>query len=336
MSLREYLKDKLLFISINLMLFILLLMFLIYIEISFIWWIGIFIIWFLPMIIYFTLDYIKKKDFYYTLINSLESLDREYLVAEVMDEPYFLEGKIVYDALKSIEKDIHKKINYYENKEINYREYIEAWIHEIKTPIASTKLIINNNKSEATKNIETEILKIEEYLEQVLYYTRSNDTSKDYIIKKIILKELIKTVLKKNMKSFIYNDISLVLEDLDEVVYTDPKWVNFIINQIIINSLKYSKKEEARIKIYSVRAEKNVILTIEDNGVGIPTEDVRRVFDKGFTGENGRKYGKSTGMGLYICKNLADKLGFGLELTSELGVGTKVNIIFPIGDLTNI
>ena len=336
MSLREYLKDKLLFISINLMLFILLLMFLIYIEISFIWWIGIFIIWFLPMIIYFTLDYIKKKDFYYTLINSLESLDREYLVAEVMDEPYFLEGKIVYDALKSIEKDIHKKINYHENKEINYREYIEAWIHEIKTPIASTKLIINNNKSEATKNIETEILKIEEYLEQVLYYARSNDTSKDYIVKKIILKELIKTVLKKNMKSFIYNDISLVLEDLDEVVYTDPKWVNFIINQIIINSLKYSKKEEARIKIYSVRTEKNVILTIEDNGVGIPTEDVRRVFDKGFTGENGRKYGKSTGMGLYICKNLADKLGFGLELSSELGVGTKVNIIFPIGDLTNI
>ncbi len=336
MSLKEYLKDKFLFISINLMLFILLLMFLIYIEISFIWWIGIFIIWFLPMTIYFTLDYIKKKDFYYTLINSLESLDKEYLVAEIMDEPYFLEGKIVYDALKSIEKDIHKKINYHENKEINYREYIEAWIHEIKTPIASTKLIINNNKNEATKNIETEILKIEEYLEQVLYYARSNDTSKDYIVKKIILKELIKTVLKKNMKSFIYNDISLVLEDLDEVVYTDPKWVNFIINQIIINSLKYSKKEEARIKIYSVRAEKNVILTIEDNGVGIPTEDVRRVFDKGFTGENGRKYGKSTGMGLYICKNLADKLGFGLELSSELGVGTKVNIIFPIGDLTNL
>lgn len=336
MSLKEYLKDKLLFISINLMLFILLLMFLIYIEISFIWWIGIFIIWFLPMTIYFTLDYIKKKDFYYTLINSLESLDKEYLVAEIMDEPYFLEGKIVYDALKSIEKDIHKKINYHENKEINYREYIEAWIHEIKTPIASTKLIINNNKNEATKNIETEILKIEEYLEQVLYYARSNDTSKDYIVKKIILKELIKTVLKKNMKSFIYNDISLVLEDLDEVVYTDPKWVNFIINQIIINSLKYSKKEEAKIKIYSVRAEKNVILTIEDNGVGIPTEDVRRVFDKGFTGENGRKYGKSTGMGLYICKNLADKLGFGLELSSELGVGTKVNIIFPIGDLTNL
>ena len=336
MSLKEYLKDKFLFISINLMLFILLLMFLIYIEISFIWWIGIFIIWFLPMTIYFTLDYIKKKDFYYTLINSLESLDKEYLVAEIMDEPYFLEGKIVYDALKSIEKDIHKKINYHENKEINYREYIEAWIHEIKTPIASTKLIINNNKNEATKNIETEILKIEEYLEQVLYYARSNDTSKDYIVKKIILKELIKTVLKKNMKSFIYNDISLVLEDLDEVVYTDPKWVNFIINQIIINSLKYSKKEEAKIKIYSVRAEKNVILTIEDNGVGIPTEDVRRVFDKGFTGENGRKYGKSTGMGLYICKNLADKLGFGLELSSELGVGTKVNIIFPIGDLTNL
>lgn len=336
MSLKEYLKDKFLFISINLMLFILLLMFLIYIEISFIWCIGIFIIWFLPMTIYFTLDYIKKKDFYYTLINSLESLDKEYLVAEIMDEPYFLEGKIVYDALKSIEKDIHKKINYHENKEINYREYIEAWIHEIKTPIASTKLIINNNKNEATKNIETEILKIEEYLEQVLYYARSNDTSKDYIVKKIILKELIKTVLKKNMKSFIYNDISLVLEDLDEVVYTDPKWVNFIINQIIINSLKYSKKEEARIKIYSVRAEKNVILIIEDNGVGIPTEDVRRVFDKGFTGENGRKYGKSTGMGLYICKNLADKLGFGLELSSELGVGTKVNIIFPIGDLTNL
>ena len=107
-----------------------------------------------------------------------------------------------------------------------------------------------------------------------------------------------------------------------------------MINQILGNAIKYSKKENAKIKIYSKKNENNVVLSIEDNGIGIPKQDIRRVFDKGFTGENGRIYGKSTGMGLYICKRLSDKLGLELELSSKYGEGTKVNIIFPVGKIT--
>ena len=126
--------------------------------------------------------------------------------------------------------------------------------------------------------------------------------------------------------------------DVDEVsgrVITDLKWVKFIINQIIINAIKYSKENSGSIKIYTTEGIENIVLTIEDDGVGISKKDVNRVFDKGFTGTNGRKYGKSTGIGLYLCKKLCEKLGLGISLSSIEGKGTKVNIIFPIGNFVN-
>jgi signal transduction histidine kinase len=334
MSIKNYLKEKLLFLSINMIFFIPLAMFLAYVDIHLVWIFGIFMTWFFPIGTFFIIDYTQKARFYNSIVESLNSLDKKYLLSETIEEPEFLEGKIVYESLKSVEKDMYSHIKHYEDKEIEYREYIEAWIHEIKTPIASTKLIIDNNKSEVTKNIEKEISKLEEFVEQVLYYSRSNDTSKDYIVKELNLEIAIRNVIRRNSRDFIYKKIKLNLEDIDNVVYTDIKWIEFIINQILNNAIKYSKKEDAEIKIYSKRKEHNVVLSIEDNGIGIPKEDLRRVFEKGFTGENGRKHGKSTGMGLYICKKLTTKLGLGLELTSEENTGTKVNIIFPLGKIT--
>ena len=334
MSIKKYLKDKWLFISINTLLFIPLAMFISYIGVQFVWVSGLFIIWFLPMTVFFTIDYLKKADFYNSLVDSLNCLDKQYLISETTDCPEFLEGEIVYKVLKSIEDNIYNHIKYYEDKEKDYREYIETWIHEIKTPIASARLIINNNKNEATKNIETEVSKIEDFLEQVLYYSRSNDTSKDYIVKELNLGMPIKNVLKRNARDFIYKDIELSLENIDNIVYTDIKWIEFILNQIISNAIKYSRKENAKIKIYSYKNDNSVVLVLEDNGIGIPKHDVRRVFDKGFTGENGRIYGKSTGMGLYICHELVIKLGLGIELISEQDKGTKVKINFPLGKIT--
>ena len=334
MSIKDYLKEKLLFLSINIGFFILLAIFLAYVNLHIIWIFGIFIIWFFPIGTFFIIDYTQKSKFYSSIVEGLNSLDKKYLLIETIQEPDFLEGRITYETLKSIEKDMYNHIKNYEDKQVEYREYIEAWIHEIKTPIASTKLIIDNNKSEATKNIEKEISKLEDFVEQVLYYSRSNDTSKDYIVRELNLETAIRNVIKRNSRDFIYKKIKLTLEDIDNVVYTDIKWIEFIINQILNNAIKYSKKEDAQINIYSKRNVHNVVLSIEDNGIGIPKEDLRRAFEKGFTGENGRKYGKSTGMGLYICKKLANKLGLGLELISEENKGTKVNIIFPLGKIT--
>ena len=250
---------------------------------------------------------------------TLDKLDRKYLLPEVIEEPNFYHGKFLYEVLKETDKDMHEHVKKYILEQKEYREYIETWVHEIKTPIASTRLILENNESESSENIKKEIKKIEEYIDQALYYARSTDVSKDYIVKEFSLGKSVRNVIKKNSRDFINKRIAIDLEDLDYKVYSDEKWVEFIINQVINNAIKNKSKN-------------SITLKIKDSGVGIPNKDLGRVFEKGFTGENGRRFTKSTGMGLYLCKNLCDKLGLGLKITSKENEGTEVNIIFPIGD----
>ena len=225
---------------------------------------------------------------------------------------------------------MHEFLKEYERKQIEYREYIETWVHEVKTPLASSKLIIDNNRNEITNSIKEEISKVEEYVEQVLYYSRSKDAGKDYIIKEFSLGDVVRKIIGKNYKDFINKSIKLELSEVNENVFSDTKWCEFIINQILINSIKYCDKNDPRIEIKSISKDTKVILSIKDNGVGISEKDIKRIFDKGFTGENGRVYGKSTGMGLYICKSLCEKLSIGIEVTSEKDKWTNVDIIFPL------
>ncbi len=243
---------------------------------------------------------------------------------------------MLHEIITATNRDMHEHIKEYSKKEREYREYIEAWVHEIKTPIASGKLIIENNKNEVTKKIEEEFNKVEEHVEQVLYYARSSNTSEDYIIKKFCLMDSVKNVVRKNSKSFIYRKIKLNLGDLHYHIYNDAKWVEFIINQVVANAIKYAKEEEAQVSLYAERNQENITLIIEDNGVGISKTDLNKIFNKGFTGENGRIFGKSTGMGLYICHKLAEKLGLGMNAVSDKGAGTKISIIFPVGNFSTM
>lgn len=167
----------------------------------------------------------------------------------------------------------------------------------------------------------------------MLYYSRSNNVHKDYIIKQINLDNVVRDVVKRNYRDFIHKKIRLNIEDINETVYSDEKWIKFIINQIIGNSIKYSGSSAPMISIYSVKKANSVMLTIEDNGVGIPHKDIDRVFEKGFTGENGRKFSKSTGMGLYLCEKLCSKLGLKISISSEVNKGTKVTLIFPLSGM---
>ena len=217
--------------------------------------------------------------------------------------------------------------------ESEYREYIETWVHEIKTPIASARLIIDNNQNEVTRNINYEIGKVEEYIEQVLYYSRSNDVSKDYIIKEVTLITLVRNVVKRNSRYFIDKKISIDMEGVEGTVYGDSKWLEFILNQVIGNSIKYIRENEGKVRVYTVKNENNIVLTIEDNGIGIIDKDIDRVFEKGFTGYNGRREKKSTGIGLYLCKEIITKLSHKLYITSEVGVGTKVYIDFSVNNI---
>ena len=284
----------------------------------------------ITLIISIVSEYIVKNSFYKRLKVNLNELDDKYLISEIINNPNFIEGKILKETLQDAGKSMTEHVNSYKFLQEEYKEYIELWIHEIKIPIATSEMIIENNKNEASKSIKEELDKIENYTEQALFYARSNTVEKDYMISKVKLDEIVNQVILKNKVSLISNKINISLHDLEKNVYTDSKWVVFILNQIIQNSIKYMKNQDKKIEIYSKDGKENTVLCIKDNGIGMKKEEVVKVFEKGFTGENGRIIGKkSTGIGLYLCKKLCDKLGLKIELDSNKDEGTEVKIIFP-------
>ncbi len=329
MKIIDYIKDKLLFLALNFMIFFIIAVFMYSANIDWIVIFLVFCVWFVPMLTYMLMQYLKFSRYFNGVDKLLENLDKKYLLPEVLNEPSFIEGKKINEVFQILSRDMHENVKYYRNIQEEYREYIEMWVHEIKTPIASTKLLIENNTNETTRKIDMQMNRVENYVEQVLYYSRSDEVGKDYIIKKIELDKIVKFVVKKNYRDFIGRRISLQLEEIEEVIYSDEKWTEFILNQIVGNAIKYSKGQDDIIKIKSNKLANSVVLTIEDNGVGIIERDLKRVFDKGFTGENGRRFGKSTGIGLYLCKKLCTKMGLGLEIESKENKGTKVSIVFP-------
>lgn len=300
--------------------------------------VGMFIKIYIPLIIMglymisIIIEYFKRKKFYNNLLNMLEELDEKYLITEIIKTPNFLEGQIFKNSLEQIDKSMLENVNKYKYMTEDYKEYIELWIHEIKIPISASKMVIENNKNEVTKSIDEELDKVENYIEQALFYARSNTVEKDYYIRKVVLKEIVNESIKKNKSSLIQEKISINIHNLDIEVNTDNKWIVFILNQIIQNSIKYRKKEKSIIEIYANQGKENVILYIKDNGIGIKQGEITRVFEKGFTGTNGRLSNKkSTGIGLYLCKKLCNKLGIGLELNSVQNESTEVKLVFPKG-----
>lgn len=331
MNFKRYLKD-------NLITIILIIFALITIEIFLLVYpISLFMQIYIPFVLivsYFMgllIDYIKRKRFYDKTISLLEGLDKKYLIAEVMPKAGFTEGNILKDVLNQTDKTMIEHVNEYKYMQEDYKEYIELWIHEIKIPIAASKMIIENNKNETTKSIDEELSKIEDYIEQVLFYARSNTVEKDYIIKRTNLRPIVNDVIKKNKNELIQNRVIINTHDINYEVATDSKWIKFILNQLIQNSIKYKSQDRAlEIEIFSLEQKESTTLIIKDNGIGIKEGEISRVFEKGFTGSNGRILGKkSTGIGLYLCKKLCDKLNIAIELNSEENIGTQIKLIFP-------
>ena len=331
MNIKNYILSKIPYLIMNFIIFMLAAVLLKIAKIPNVIVFCVFLIWFMPLVIYIAIHFFKEKKFYSEMKNINDRLDKKYLLSEVIKKPNYYEGRIFYEILKDADRNMHEEVNYYKHLQSDYREYIEAWVHEIKTPIASSKMILENSSSKDKNALIDEMNKIESYITQALYYSRSTDFNKDYIIKTFNLQKVINECIRENRREFINKRIGLDIKSNTNIeVTSDAKWLKFIINQIVINSIKYSKKENAEIKIYTIEhVDLNEIsLVIEDNGIGIPKSDINRVFDKGFTGYNGRIYGKSTGIGLYLCKKLCEKLDLDLELVSEVKVGTKVIIKF--------
>ncbi len=280
-------------------------------------------------IIYLSINYFFKRKYYLSIIDVIDQQENAIIN---LPEPQNYEQKLYNHLLKNLHEEQNIKTEKLLQEKRDNGDYITSWVHQIKTPIAVSRLIMENSSknpmTEALNSLEDELDKIDDYVEQALYHSRIDSFSKDYFITEINGERIVKDLIKKHAKTFISKKMKLNIENLNLEISSDKKWLSFIMEQILSNSLKYTNKQGI-INIYGEKNEKESTITIEDNGIGIKVEDVERVFHKGFTGSNGRDNYKSTGMGLYLAKELARKLGHELTIESSYEKYTKVTIHFP-------
>ena len=277
-------------------------------------------------------DYLGLRKVFNGTRRMMDSMDKKYLVPEVMDKVGSQVEQQLRDILNDAEVSMCDNVAGYKRDLEEYKEYIETWVHEVKIPISTSKMIMENHREDTVgeSDIDVEIDRIEGYVEQALFYSRSAEVEKDYFIKEVNIGEIVKTCISKRKKTLISMRASIDMHDLEpsKPVKSDGKWLSFIVGQVIDNSIKYAKEEEKlKLSVYLTEEEGKTCLHIEDNGCGIKQAELGRVFDKGFTGTNGRAGKASTGLGLYLCRKLCRRLEHDMEIRSEEGKGTDVIII---------
>lgn len=280
-------------------------------------------------ILIISLKYYHKNKFYKVFFHNLERLSKKYLILETLPDASTYEEKLFVNALYDINKSMIENINLYESNIIEFKEFVEIWIHEVKIPISSMVLKCHNHKEKYDKSFFSLIRRLDNIIDEILYYVRSENTEKDFSISEVDLKEVVRNVGIKNKDDLLENKICFESNIPSKIiVHSDKKWLEFIINQIMNNCIKYKKEKDSFININVTDSDDKVSLEIYDNGIGIPKKDLPRVFEKSFTGSNGRDKVKSTGMGLYIIKKLCDRLGHNIMVVSIESEYTKVIIEF--------
>ncbi|MBM7553438.1 sensor histidine kinase [Thalassobacillus pellis] len=282
-------------------------------------------------LIYLAAGYYRKWDFYRG-INQAARNDEHHEITPLLPEPKNGEQNLYMELLKKLDREKIKQLENLQSEKKDQQEFILSWIHEIKLPIAASHMLIENHDDTSVEiladKLENELSKIEEYVDQALYYSKIDSFSKDYFITEVNINKIVKNSVKKYSKHFINKRISLGVWDEKQTVQSDSKWLGFIIDQVMANALKYTE-EGGKINILFEENDVEKRLILEDDGVGISPEDIPRVFEKGFTGAVGRTHNKATGMGLYLSRQLAGKLGHEMSISSKEGKYTKVNIHFP-------
>jgi signal transduction histidine kinase len=258
-----------------------------------------------------------KRTWYRELFAQLEALEQKQYIAEVIEKPAFRDGQQLYDTLQAVCKAVNDELAARDKAAREYREYVELWVHEIKTPLAAAAMLCETN---GCGDVARELGKIESFVEQALFYARSNVVEKDFLVKELNMEALLHGFARQNARLFIWSRVQVEIHARG-IGYGDPKWLHFILRQLVENAMKYGAKK-------IILSFENNILSVRDDGIGIPPQDLPRVFNRGFTGENGRKGAKSTGMGLYLCKKLCDKLGLQISAESQ-GQGAEFRIAFP-------
>lgn len=200
-------------------------------------------------------------------------------------------------------------------------EYFTVWAHQIKTPIASMRLHLQNEDSSLSRKLSADLHRIEQYAQMVLTFLRLDSSGTDYVFKEYDLDKIVRTSIKKFSSEFISRKLSLRYEPLNTTIVTDEKWLGFVIEQVLSNALKYTPCGSITISLADPKT-----LRIEDTGIGIAAEDLPRIFENGYTGYNGRTDRKASGIGLYLCKRICDNLGHRIHVSSIIDVGTVIDI----------
>ncbi len=273
-------------------------------------------------------DFLRQRARLQELEDILEGLDQKYLFTECVPPPKNLYERRLFDLTRRAGRAMTGAVSDARASQREYREYVERWVHEIKAPITAARLICRELDGPAHRRLTGELARIEEHVERALFYARAESPEQDCLLRQIDLGKVAAQAVENHRSLLIQSGIRVEMDGLDHAVYTDEKWAVFILGQLLQNAARY-RGEAPVITISAAPLGKQVRLTVSDNGIGIPAHELPRVFDRGFTGSNGRSRGGSTGMGLYLCGKLSRFLDLGLEIASEEGKRTTVTLTFP-------
>lgn len=264
----------------------------------------------------------------------LNALEKEGEREAYLPDSTSLPEQYYQDIICREERELKLVISEYDEKKKDMADYYTMWIHQIKTPIAAMRLLLQSEEepSKVSRQAMEELFKVEEYANMALHYARLDSLSSDLLFKSYDVYEIAKQAVKKYSILFIGSGLSFSMEEFSCMAVTDEKWLSFVIEQILSNALKYTYSGGIRIYGQDCRgnpaSDRAACLVIEDTGIGISESDLPRIFERGFTGYNGRQDKKSTGIGLYLCRQILDRLSHTIEVESRIGKGTKVIIGF--------
>ncbi|MDE6874951.1 MAG: HAMP domain-containing histidine kinase [Lachnospiraceae bacterium] len=326
------------------------------------------IVWFLVLACGQAVDFFRCRSRLRELYAVMEGLDKKYLFAECVRAGGTVYERRLFELFHRAGRAMISAVSDAEACQREYREYVESFVHEVKTPITAAELICRKMDEKNRRKLSCELAKIGAHVERALFYARSESVQKDYIVREETLRELVAQAVGEHRTLLAGSGMRVETGDLEYTVFTDRKWAVFLLGQLLQNSARYCgekpvvvisgerdyapgenpvqgiakagggqdscvtpRRTEAACVVARSLASGGggqVRLTVRDNGIGIPAHELPRVFERGFTGRGGRERGGSTGMGLYLCRRLADCLGIGLAITSECGMGTTVTLTF--------
>jgi signal transduction histidine kinase len=307
-------------------------------------WVGI-------LVTVFIIEYLNRSRYFRHIFTMLDELEEQYLLSEMIPISERREDKLYREMLHRSNQAVIEKIAGIQQERKDYQEFIESWIHEVKAPMTDIRLtcsnwgdrnvICENEATEIYRKLLAKLSQVENYVDMALYYARSDSVYQDYLITPVPLQETVTEILQQNKQYFMDHQVAADIRFPSEpdplIVPCDRKWLGFILNQIFFNAVKYSKGDGVTIIISAQVMSQGIDLHIEDEGIGIPSHELPRIFDKGFTGSNGRinqSLGaiKSTGIGLYLCQKLCAKMGITITATSNVGEYTRITLHFPKSD----